>query len=303
MGGKKFAAIDCGTNSTRLLISDGVTTHERLMRITRMGAGVEKTGRLDREAIERTMEVLREYRTAMDFHGVEGVRIAATSAARDAANREEFFTQVETLMGAAPELLTGDEEAALSFAGATMGLEDSDSLTMVFDIGGGSTEFAVGFDQVLESSSINVGCVRMSEKFLEHDPPSAEELTNCLSVVEQYLDDAARAAPLTRSAVRFIGLAGTVSTVAAVEIGLAEYDRDKIHHFALTKVAAEDVFRTLATEKLEDRIHNPGLESGRADVIVGGCCVLVSVMRYFGISECLVSESDILDGLIQSQVT
>ncbi len=298
----KFAAIDCGTNSTRLLISDGVTSFERLMRITRMGAGVDKTGKLDPRAIDRTMEVLREYRTAMDFHGVEAVRIAATSAARDVSNREELFGPIASLMGARPELLSGEEEAALSFTGATMDLDDRDPLTMVFDIGGGSTEFAVGFDSVLESVSVNVGCVRMTEKFLEHDPPSAEELSNCLSIVEQYLDDVTRAAPLTNSAVRFVGLAGTVSTVAAVEIGLAEYDRDQIHHFTLTKDAAEDVFRTLATEKLEDRIHNPGLEPGRADVIVGGCCVLVSVMRYFGIEECLVSEADILDGLIRSQV-
>ena len=298
----KYAAIDCGTNSTRLLISDGTTTYERLMNITRMGAGVEKSGRLDPEAIERTMKVLREYRTAMDFHGVQAVRIAATSAARDAKNRDEFFAQVQELMGTAPELLSGDEEAALSFSGATMGLEDRDVLTLVFDIGGGSTEFAVGFDDVIESVSVDVGCVRMTEKFLEHDPPTAEELTNCLSIVEQYLDDVSRAAPLSNSAVRFIGLAGTVSTVAAVEIGLNEYDRERIHHFALTKDAAEDVFRTLATEKVADRMHNPGLDPGRADVIVGGCCVLVSVMRYFGISECLVSESDILDGLIQSQV-
>lgn len=302
MGQKKFAAIDCGTNSTRLLISDGVTTYERLMQITRMGAGVEKTGRLDPDAIERTMEVLGKYRTVMDSHGVEGVRIAATSAARDVSNRYELFSRIESLMGTAPELLSGREEAELSFRGATMGLEDSDALTMVFDIGGGSTEFAVGFDSVLESESINVGCVRMTEKFLEHDPPTPEELTNCLSIIDQYLDDVARAAPLTNSAVRFVGLAGTVSTVAAVEIGLAEYDRDRIHHFTLTKDAVEDVFRTLATEKLEDRIHNPGLERGRADVIVGGCCVLVSVMRYFGIDECLVSEADILDGLIMSQV-
>lgn len=297
-----YAAIDCGTNSTRLLISDGSNSVERLMRITRLGAGVDRTGRLDPDAMERTFEVLREYRAVMDTHAVAGVRIAATSAARDAANSDVFFDTASEILGATPELLSGAQEAELSFLGATSDLPLSEGLTMVFDIGGGSTEFAVGYDSVLESVSVDVGCVRMTEKFIHHDPPLPEELSNTLSIVSQYIDDVVREAPLTQAAVRFVGLAGTVSTVAAVEIGLQTYDRDQIHHFVLTRPAVEDVFRTLATEALEDRVHNPGLERERADVIVGGCCVLAAVVRYFGIDELIVSESDILDGLILSQI-
>ncbi len=299
------AAIDCGTNSTRLLIGDGHSQHERLMRITRLGEGVERTGRLAPAAIERTLEVLAEYRARMDAHHVRGVRIAATSAARDAANRDEFFGPAAELLGAAPELLTGAEEAALSFAGATAELTSDPVRTLVVDIGGGSTEFALGIpgtDGPEGSVSIDMGCVRMTEAFLQHDPPLPEELSNCLGVVEQHLDDVVRLVPGIGAAERFVGLAGTVSNVAAVELGLPEYDRDRIHHFVLSRDAVEDVFRTLATEALEDRVHNPGLERARADVIVGGCCVLVAVMRYFDLDECLVSESDILDGLVRSQI-
>ncbi|MEZ5311608.1 MAG: Ppx/GppA phosphatase family protein [Microthrixaceae bacterium] len=302
MSNDLYAAIDCGTNSTRLLISDGTTAFERLMRITRLGAGVDRTGRLDEAAMARTFEVLREYRAVMDSHEVKGVRIAATSAARDAVNRDEFFSMSAEILGAEPELLSGKDEADLSFRGATADLPLIDGLTLVFDIGGGSTEFAVGYDSVIESASVAVGCVRMTEKFIAHDPPRPEELSNALSVVSQYVDDVVREAPLTQAAVRYVGLAGTVSTVAAVEIGLPEYDRDRIHHFVLTRDAVEDVFRTLATEAIEDRIHNPGLERARADVIVGGCCALAAVVRYFGIEELIVSESDILDGLILSQL-
>jgi exopolyphosphatase/guanosine-5'-triphosphate,3'-diphosphate pyrophosphatase len=148
--------------------------------------------------------------------------------------------------------------------------------------------------------SVDIGCVRLTERFLHGDPPRPEELSQALSVVHDYLDDVEREIPAVNDAVRLVGLAGTVTTVAAVEIGLSTYDRDRIHHFLLTRAAAEDVFRTLATEKRADRIHNPGLEEARADVIVGGCCVLVGVMRHFGFETCLVSEADILDGLAVS---
>ena len=302
MSTAKYAAIDCGTNSTRLLISDGEIAEERLMRVTRLGAGVDRTGRLDPAAIERTLEVLREYRQVMDSAGVVGLRIAATSAARDAANSQDFLLAAEQILGQAPEILTGQEEAQLSFLGATSALEDKEILTLVVDIGGGSTEFALGRSQVEESVSIDVGCVRMTEKFLLHDPPLAEELSNCLSVIEQHLDDVAREVPRAATAARFIGLAGTVTNVAAVELGLLEYNPEAIHGFVLSKEAAEDVFRTLATEAVADRVHNPGLEAQRADVIVGGCCVLVEIFRYFGFEECIVSEADILDGLILSQI-
>ena len=295
------AAIDCGTNSVRLLVSEGGrVTLERLMRITRLGQGVGSTGRLDPTAIARTLDVLAEYRAIMDRFGVTATRMAATSAARDASNRDEFFGPAGELIGVEPELLSGEEEGRLSFLGATADLDRAAGPFLVFDIGGGSTEFAYGVEEAEATISTDMGCVRMTEAWLHHDPPTAEELSQCLSIVELHLDDVQREIPDAVDARTFVGLAGTVSAAAAVEIGLAAYDRDRIHHFGLTRDAAEDVFRTLATEALADRIHNPGLERERADVIVGGMCVLVAVMRRFAIDELVVSESDILDGLAMS---
>ena len=294
------AAIDLGTNSTRLLVHDGARPLERLMTITRLGQDVDRSGRLADEAIERVLACLREYRAVMDRLGVTRVRAAATSAARDAANRDEFFDAVAQVVGARPELLSGMEEGHLSFRGATADLDPADGPFLVFDIGGGSTEFVFGTDAAEAAISLDIGCVRLTEKFVEHDPPRPEELVACLSITEAHLDDVAREMPQGMHARTFVGLAGTVSAAAAVEIGLAEYDRDRIHHFRLTKDAVEDVYRTLVTEAREDRIHNPGLEEARADVIVGGMCVLVRIMRYFDIDELVVSESDILDGLVAS---
>ena len=297
-----IAALDLGTNSTRLLIADRrpdgtLDTRDRRNTITRLGQGVGATGRLAPEAIERTLAALRGYRTEMDRHGVDAIRIAATSAARDAANRDAFFDAVEEVVGARPELLSGEEEGRLSFLGATGELDPAQGPFLVVDIGGGSTEFIVGTDEVEGVLSVDVGCVRLTEKYMEHDPPLPEELTACISLTDTYLEDVLREVPGSGEARTLVGLAGTVTTVAAVEIGLATYDRNRIHHFVLTHEAAEDVFRTLATEARADRIHNPGLEEARADVIVAGCCVLVAVFRRFGFAEMVVSESDILDGL------
>jgi exopolyphosphatase / guanosine-5'-triphosphate,3'-diphosphate pyrophosphatase len=300
---RPVAAIDCGTNSTRLLVSDGDgRTLERLMRITRLGQGVDRTRSLAPEAIGRTVAVLEEYRKVMDSFGAARVRMTATSAARDAVNREEFFAAAEAAIGVRPELLGGEEEGRLSFAGATAELEPAEGPWLVVDIGGGSTELAVGPApgsrlEPIGVMSIDVGCVRLTERWLHGDPPKPEELSQALSVVRDHLDDVRRDLPAVDTAARLVGLAGTVTTVAAVEIGLATYDRNRIHHFVLTRPAAEEVFRTLATERRADRIHNPGLEEARADVIVGGCVVLVAIMRHFDFRECLVSESDILDGL------
>ncbi len=294
------AAVDCGTNSTRLLVSDGERTLERLMTITRLGQGVDSSRRLAPEAIERTVAALRRYREVMDRFGVEKVRMVTTSAARDASNRDELFAAAEAAVGAPPELLAGAEEGRLSFLGATRELDPALGPFLVVDIGGGSTEFAVGTTEAEGVISVDVGCVRVTEQFLHHDPPDAGELSDALSVIRTHLDDVAREVPASLDAARMVGLAGTVTTVAAVELGLAAYDRDRIHHFRLTRAAVEDVFRTLATEPLRRRVANPGLERERADVIVGGTAVLVAVMRYFGFDECLVSEADILDGLVLS---
>ena len=299
------AAVDCGTNSTRLLVArarpDGsLETLERLMTVTRLGAGVGRSGRLDPAAVERTLDVLRRYRDVLDVHGAEAVRATATSAARDAANREALLAPAADILGAPVELLTGEEEGRLSFLGATADLDQADGPFLVFDIGGGSTEYVVGATEAEGVVTVDVGCVRLTEAYLEHDPPTAVELSSAISVVQAHLEDVARELPDAKAARTAIGLAGTVTTVAAVEIGLATYDRDRIHHFHLTRAAAEDVFRTLATEPLVDRIRNPGLERERADVIVGGCCVLVATMRFFDLDEILVSEADILDGLARS---
>jgi exopolyphosphatase/guanosine-5'-triphosphate,3'-diphosphate pyrophosphatase len=298
-----LGAIDCGTNSTRLLVRDGDATVERLMRITRLGRGVDATGELASDAVDGTLAVLRGYREVLDRHGVERVRMTATSAARDAANRETFLARAAEIVGVTPELLSGREEGRLSFLGATAELDAAHGPYLVVDIGGGSTEFAVGAgagDPPDGVVSVDIGCVRVTEKFLHGDPPRPEELSQALSVVRDHLDDVARALPAATDANRLVGLAGTVTTVAAIDLGLHTYDRDRIHHFALTRGAAEDVFRTLATEPRRVRVHNPGLEAARADVIVGGTAILVAIMRYFEFDECLVSEADILDGLILS---
>lgn len=299
-----LAAIDCGTNSTRLLISEGTgrdrRTLDRQAIITRLGQGVDATGRLEAAAIERTVAVLQRYKVAIDAHGATAVRMTATSAARDASNAEDFLSAAHAVIGVRPELISGEEEGNLSFMGATAELDPADGPFLVVDIGGGSTELIVGTERVEAVRSLDIGCVRLSEKHLETDPPAPEELSNAIAEVTDDFDDVLRENPLMRAARTVIGLAGTVTTVAAVEIGLAEWDRDVIHHFRLTRAAAEEVFRTLATEPLADRVHNPGLEEARADVIVGGCCVLVGLFRTLGIDELLVSEADILDGLVFS---
>ena len=298
-----YAGIDCGTNSTRLIIGDGTTTFEREMTITGLGRGVDATGRLSDDGIERVRGALERYRTIMDRYELAGVRMTATSAARDASNRDVFFDVSEQTVGVRPELISGVEEAELSFLGATAELDPADGPFLVFDIGGGSTEFAIGSARMEGGFSTDMGSVRFSEKYVESDPPLPEELLACLSVAEAHIDDVVREVPMVLAARQLVGLAGTVSTAAAVEIGLAEYDRDQVHHFKLTREAIEDVYRTLVTEARADRIHNPGLEPGRVDTIVGGMCILARIVRYFDAQDVLVSESDILDGLILSQMS
>lgn len=295
------AAVDCGTNSTRLLVSrGGVETLERHSIVTCLGQGVDATGRLAGEAIGRTITVLEDYRRIMDRLDVEAVRATATSAARDARNAGEFFDAAAAILGVRPELLDGETEARLGFDGATAGLDPARGPFLVADIGGGSTEFGFGAERCEGVLSADVGCVRLTEQFIGHDPPRPEELHACLSVVEAHLDDVLLAIPDVHRTACFIGVAGTVTSAAAVELGLEPYDPDRIHHFELTRAAAEDVFRTLATEDRAQRISNPGLHADRVDVIVAGMCVLVKIMRFFSFDNCLVSETDLLDGLARS---
>jgi len=305
----RVAAIDMGTNSTRLLIAE-VTGHgadaestilDRRMRITRLGQGVDASRRLHPDAIGRNLAVLREYENVISRFAVERTRAAATSAARDAANRGELFGPASEILGVTPELLSGEEEAQLSFLGATRDITEPGPY-LVADIGGGSTEIVFGADAPESFASINVGCVRLTEALLRSDPPTADELIAAEIAVRDHLNGAERDLTGASSARTLVGLAGTVTTMAAIRQRLGTYRRDAIHHFHLTRVAAEEIFRTLSTESTDQRRSEPGLDPARADVIVGGVIVVLGVMKHFGFAEMQVSESDILDGLALTAV-
>ena len=301
----RLAAIDIGTNSVRLLVADldgptgPLTTLDRRTRITRLGQGVNEARVLDGEAIARTLTVLEEYADAIRAHGVARVRMTATSASRDASNRDDFFDPAERLVGVRPELISGDEEAALEYAGATHDLAEPEPYLLV-DVGGGSTEFIAGGRSPEGLMSVDIGCVRLTEQYLHSDPPTPEELSVAVSVVRDHLADVDRGIPGAAHAKTLIGTAGTVWTMGAIELGVDASESERIHHSRVSRAAAEDIFRTLATETVEQRRHNPGLEPGRVDVIVGGVIVIVSAMRHWGFDEMLISEADILDGLVRS---
>lgn len=292
------AAIDIGTNTTRLLIHDGDRTLVRLEVITRLGERVDRTRRLNEAAIARTVATLRDYRAVLDAHSVDRIRAVATSACRDATNADEFLDPAEATLGVRPEIITGAEEGHLAFAGATSWLPAADAPFCVIDIGGGSTEFIVGSERVEGLVSVDVGSVRLTETELTSDPPRPEQLTNALAIVDAHLDDVLRELPALGEGSTLVGVAGTITTVAAIEIGLIRYERERVHGFRLTRAAAEDVFRTLATEPLAARVHNPGLEPARADVIVGGCCILVAILRRLHADHITVSDADLLDGIV-----
>lgn len=301
------AAIDCGTNSTRLLVADA-SGHplERLMRITRLGQGVDATGRLAPEAIARCIAVLTEYRQVMDGLGVDRGRLVATSAVRDAANGDDFLVAAGESTGFIPELLTGIDEGRLSLAGAVADLDPDDGPYLIVDIGGGSTELVAGDgpdDPDLAAVSLQLGCVRLSERFLASDPPTAAELAAARAEVDAQLESAITTHPRFSETHRLVGLAGTVSTLASVHLGLPVYDRALVHHAVLTAADVRRWLLAFSGERAEDRLGLPGMVPGRQDVIVGGTLVLDAVMVRLGFTECLVSEADILDGLVASQLT
>jgi exopolyphosphatase/guanosine-5'-triphosphate,3'-diphosphate pyrophosphatase len=309
-GDRVVGAVDCGTNSTRLLVAhagdDGrLVTIERLMRITRLGQGVDATGRLAPEAIARTTAVLTEYREVLERHGATEVRATATSAARDAANRDDFFQAAEDALGARPELLPGSEEGLLSFLGATADLPVAGAPYLIADIGGGSTELVVGSftsdgaPDVGGVTSLDVGCVRVTERHLHHDPPAPWELEEATVDLTGRLAAALDDLPGSRGAT-LVGLAGTVSALAAVEQGLDTYDRDRIHHHRLSAGSVEALTDRLSGLTVAERLEVPGIEPGRAEVIVGGCLVLRALVRAAGVTSLVVSEADILDGLAMS---
>ena len=302
MNAQRYAAIDCGSHSTRLLINDADNTLVREVELTKLAKGLDPKKGLAPEAMQRVFTTAKRYRELLDQYEVpaEHIRVAATSAARDAVNGAEFIAELSTLVGAPASVISGEVEGELTFAGATRELDPNDGPFLVIDIGGASTEFAYGHESFEAAVSLDIGSVRLTDLYIEHDPPRPEELSNCVTYTGSWLDDIDRMLPQAHQAKTVVGVAGTISTAVAVEIGLPEYDRDQIHHFTLTREAAEDVFRTLATENREDRACNPGLPPGRVDTIVAGMAILVRIMRHFDLDKLLASEADILDGLARS---
>jgi exopolyphosphatase / guanosine-5'-triphosphate,3'-diphosphate pyrophosphatase len=293
------AAVDIGTNSVRLLIAGQSGREiERKMRITRLGQGVDVTGALDSEAIARTTEVLSEYRSRIECFGVQRVRATATSAARDASNSQQFFDAAERALGVRPELLSGEEEAGLSFIGATAELPPQAGPFLIIDVGGGSTELVLGTTGPEALVSLQLGCVRMTERHLKADPPTPLELDACLADIRSELGRV-RAAIDMRRVRQVVGLAGTVTALSALELGLSHYDATRTHHSTLTRLQVETWFERLSRMALIER-RRILAEPQRADVIVGGTAVLFVLMRELGIAELLVSEHDILDGLAAS---
>jgi exopolyphosphatase/guanosine-5'-triphosphate,3'-diphosphate pyrophosphatase len=299
VGVTNVAAVDIGTNSVRLLITDPQGRElERHMQITRLGQGVDVTGSLHPDAIARTLAVLSEYGELIRKRAVARTRAAATSAARDADNSQLFFDAAEHALGARPELLPGEEEALLSFRGATFGLDPSQGPFLVVDIGGGSTEFVLGATHPVALISVKMGCVRMTERYLQSDPPAPGEIAACQREISRILETVRGAVPV-QQARRMIGLAGTITTLASLQQGLMRYDPTRTHHARLTRDDVERLFARLASADVATR-RGMLAEPKRAEVIVGGVLVLLMILREFAITELLVSESDILDGLAAS---
>ncbi|MET7288553.1 Ppx/GppA phosphatase family protein [Streptomyces sp. NPDC005573] len=309
----RVAAIDCGTNSIRLLVADAdpatgeLTDLERRMTIVRLGQGVDRTGRLAPEALERTFAACREYAEVIKEYGAERLRFVATSASRDAENRDDFVRGVVGILGVEPEVITGDQEAEFSFTGATAELAGRDHLDkpyLVVDIGGGSTEFVVGDAHVGAARSVDVGCVRMTERHLVHggevsDPPTEEQVAAMRADIEAALDLAERTVPL-REARTLVGLAGSVTTVSAIAQELPEYDSARIHHSRIPLSRVREITEWLLRSTHAERAAIGSMHPGRVDVIGAGALVLLAIMERTGAEEVVVSEHDILDGIAWS---
>jgi exopolyphosphatase/guanosine-5'-triphosphate,3'-diphosphate pyrophosphatase len=304
------AAIDCGTNSIRLLVADlpdpsagpsaPLVDVAREMEIVRLGQGVDRTGRLAPEAIERTRLALAGYAEAIRRTGAERVRMCATSASRDASNADEFRTMVLDTLGVEPEVVTGDAEARLSFTGAVRGLpEDARAPYLVVDIGGGSTEFVLGSATVDAAVSVDIGCVRMTERHLHGDPPTPEQSAAAEADVTEAVDRALAVVPGRRAAT-LVGLAGSVTTVAAIALGLDGYDPGRIHHARIAYEQVAKVAGDLLAMSGAQRAAIPVMHPGRVDVIGAGAMILRAVMERAGADSVVASEHDILDGIAWS---
>ena len=297
----RVGAVDCGTNSIRLLIADRSTELVdvvREMRIVRLGQGVDQTGVLAPEALARTREALVDYSRLCTELDVERVRMVATSATRDAGNSADFVTMVEQVLGVVPDVISGDEEAALSFAGATRGLT-APSPYLVLDIGGGSTELVVGNSAVESAHSMDVGCVRLTERRLHDDPPTTSQVAAARDDINAALDLALARVHVAGFGTA-VGLAGSVTTVAAIALRLEAYDPVQLHHSRVSRDQVRDVCTRMLAMTRDQRAALPVMHPGRVDVIGAGALVLDTVMERIGIDELLVSETDILDGIAWS---
>jgi exopolyphosphatase/guanosine-5'-triphosphate,3'-diphosphate pyrophosphatase len=296
----RVAAIDCGTNSIRLLIADitGDNFQEitREMEIVRLGQGVDATGQFDPEAIERTLEATRKYAEIIASKGVEKIRFCATSATRDASNRDLFIDGVREILGIEPEVIPGTEEAELSFIGATKGLVHTESPYLVVDIGGGSTEFVLGTTEVTYAKSVNIGCVRMSERHLNKAPQDPLAIQRAIRDIDEAIAEAAYIVPI-KEAKTLIAVAGTATTVAAAALGLSEYDRHAIHLSRIPATKVIEIAQMFSLMSREEIVALGYMHPGRVDVIAAGSLVLSRVMLATGATEFVASESDILDGM------
>jgi len=299
----RVGVVDCGTNSIRLLIADieGNNFREatRQMQVVRLGQGVDETNQFHPDALERTFAAVDLYAAEIARRGVEKIRFCATSATRDATNRNIFIDGVKERLGIEPEVISGDEEARLSFAGATREFNRTDGPFLVVDIGGGSTEFVLGTDTVESAISVNIGCVRMSERHFHNDPPTADEITIARSDIQNAIDIASASVDI-KSAKTLVCVAGTATTVAAAALNLPEYDRYAIH---LSRISADQVHAVsdrFLTMTRDERTALGYMHPGRVDVITAGSLVLSKIVKATGAKEFVASENDILDGMAWS---
>jgi exopolyphosphatase/guanosine-5'-triphosphate,3'-diphosphate pyrophosphatase len=316
----RVAGIDCGTNSIRLLVADpgqsGLVDVHREMRVVRLGQGVDRTGRLAPEALERTRLVLVDYADRIRELGAGAVRMVATSASRDAENAEDFRAMVRATLGAEAEVISGAEEAALSFSGAVAGLPGVADPLLMADIGGGSTELVLGSPgtgsprsaqvghlqagpRVIASHSMDVGCVRMTERHLRTDPPTPDQIQATIADLRVALTEATAEVPV-RETTAFVGVAGTVTTIAALALKLPGYDPAAIHGAVVSYERVAEVTEMLLRMRHAERAALPVMHPGRVDVIGGGALVLRTVMEFIGADEVIASEHDILDGIAMS---
>lgn len=293
-----IAAIDVGTNSTNLLVIDEYGAERtRVITSTRLGEGMQSSGELSLDAMTRTVDVIASYVDTARSLGATTIQIVGTAACRRARNTATFIELLRDRTQLTLDVLSESDEAALTFSGALIGLPNIDTPTLVIDIGGGSTEYTVGTQSIDVFVSIPFGAVTSTDSHIFSDPPRPEDLTNLIGAVADEIEDITRDHPIVSTPMRTVGVAGTIVTIAAVELGLHEFDDAALHAMTLSRDAVEDVFRTMATEPLSLRVQNPGLGPDRADIIVAGCCILVATMRRLHLAEITVSTRGLLDGV------